>query len=95
MVQWHPTILAKLVLIEQRRINSYNFATPPTKDLATGVTRTQDSMWREGDLVVNLKGCRESEKRDCDEEMNAYFDKWKKEIERLDGKKPQLESVSP
>ena len=89
LVQWHPTVLAKLVLVEQRRLNSYNYATPPTKDPLSGETRTHDSMWQEGDLVVNLNGCRESEKRDCEEEMRYYFAKWEKEVERLDGKKPE------
>lgn len=87
LVQWHPTVLAKLVLIDQRRINSYNFATPPARDPLTGITRTHDSMWQEGDLVINLKGCRGSEKRDCEEEMRYYFSRWEKEVERLDGKK--------
>ncbi|KAJ9608134.1 putative alpha-1,6-mannosyltransferase mnn11 [Cladophialophora chaetospira] len=88
LVQWHPTILAKLVLIDQRKMNSYNYATPPQKDPVTGNTRTHDSMWQGGDLVVNLKGCRTSEKRDCEEEMRHYFAIWEKEVERLDGKKP-------
>ncbi|KIW24944.1 uncharacterized protein PV07_10622 [Cladophialophora immunda] len=89
LVQWHPTVLAKLVLIEQRWINSYNYATPPAKDPLTGLTRTHDSMWQEGDLVVNLKGCRESDKRDCEDEMRYYFTRWEKEVEKLDGKKPE------
>lgn len=89
LVQWHPTILAKLVLIEQRRLNSYNFASPPVRDQVTGESRTHDSMWQQGDLVVNLKGCRESEKRDCDNEMRHYFSRWEQEVERLDGKKPE------
>ncbi|EXJ63931.1 hypothetical protein A1O7_00266 [Cladophialophora yegresii CBS 114405] len=88
LVQWHPTVLAKLVLIDQRRFNSYNYATPPSKDPLTGNTRTHDSMWQEGDLVVNLKGCRDGAKRDCEEEMRYYFAKWMKEVDRLDGKKP-------
>ncbi|EXJ95046.1 hypothetical protein A1O1_00164 [Capronia coronata CBS 617.96] len=89
LVQWHPTILAKLVLIEQRRLNSYNFASPPVRDQVTGQTQTYDSMWQEGDLVVNLKGCRESDKRDCEKEMRHYYAKWAQEVERLDGKKPK------
>ena len=89
LVQWHPTVLAKIVLVEQRKINSYNYATPPSKDPTTGTIRTHDSMWQDGDLVVNLKGCRDEEKRDCEEEMRHYFAKWEKDVEKLDGKKPQ------
>ncbi|ETI27840.1 hypothetical protein G647_00289 [Cladophialophora carrionii CBS 160.54] len=95
LVQWHPTVLAKLVLIEQRRINSYNYASPPSKDPLTGDIRTHDSMWQEGDLVVNLKGCRDGTMRDCEEEMRYYFAKWKKEVERLDGKKPDYDPSAP
>lgn len=87
LVQWHPTILAKLALVEQRRFNSYNFATPPVRDTTTGAIRSHDSMWREGDLVVNLKGCRESDKRDCEDEMRHCFSAWEKGVERLDGKR--------
>ncbi|KIV80971.1 hypothetical protein, variant [Exophiala sideris] len=88
LVQWHPTVLAKLVLIEQRRFNSYNFATPPVRD-ETGELRTHDSMWQEGDFVVNLKDCREDAKHGCEEEMWEYFTKWEKEVEKLDGKRPE------
>ncbi|KAJ9642727.1 putative alpha-1,6-mannosyltransferase mnn11 [Knufia peltigerae] len=87
IVQWHPTILAKLVLIEQRRFNSYNYATPPVRN-GDGNLRTHDSMWQEGDFVVNLKGCRENDKRNCEEEMRHYLAMWEKEIEKLDGKAP-------
>lgn len=84
LVQWHPTVLAKLVLIEQRRINSYNHATPPIRDSATGLTRTHDSMWQGGDLIVNFKDCRTDPKRDCEDEMQQYFSLWEKLIARLD-----------
>jgi mannan polymerase II complex MNN11 subunit len=95
LVQWHPTILAKLVLVDQRKINSYNYASPPTKDPVTGATKSHDSMWQEGDLVVNFKGCRDTEKRNCEEEMKHYFVKWEKEIDRLDGKRAEFNNVLP
>ncbi|KAG9779066.1 glycosyltransferase family 34 protein, partial [Aureobasidium melanogenum] len=95
LVQWHPTILAKLVLIEQRLFNSYNFASPPVRDQVTGKTQSHDSMWQEGDLVVNFKGCRESEKRDCEAEMRHYFSLWEKEVERLDGERPEHQVGPP
>jgi len=88
IVQWHPTILAKLVLIEQRRFNSYNYATPPIRDGDDNL-RTHDSMWQDGDFVVNLKGCRESDKRNCEEEMRHYFALWEKQVEKLDGKRSE------
>jgi len=45
-------------------------------------------MWQEGDFVVNLKGDRENDKRNCEEEMRHYLAMWEKEIEKLDGKAP-------
>ena len=99
-MQWHPTVLAKLVLIPQRRLNSYNFATKPVKD--NGVERSHDSMWQEGDFVINLKGCDDEEKntanakgekganakggRHCEEEMRGYFERWERKVKELDGK---------
>lgn len=87
LVQWHPTITSKLVLIPQRRLNSYNFATSPRtaadKD-GKQALREHDSMWGEGDLVVNFKGCAESKERDCEGEMRGYFRRWEKEVRRLD-----------
>lgn len=86
LVQWHPTVLAKLVLIEQRRFNSYNHATPPIRDPITGITRTHDSMWQGGDLVVNFKDCRIDPKRNCEDEMRQYFSLWEKLVSKLDGR---------
>ena len=80
IVQWHPTILAKLVVINQRKINSYNFATAPQIDMGTGKSREHDSKWQPGDFVVNLKGCEEAKERDCEKEMNDYYKKWENEI---------------
>jgi mannan polymerase II complex MNN11 subunit len=86
LVQWHPTILARLVLVEQRRMNSYNYASPPSTDTGSGKVRRHDSMWQEGDLVINLQGCRDGDrKRDCEEEMKGYYERWRKDVERLDG----------
>ena len=95
IVQWHPTILAKLVLIPQRRLNSYNFATKPVVD--NGVEKSHDSMWQEGDFVINLKGCDDDEKhkesgikgkdngRNCEKEMVGFFKKWETKVKQLDG----------
>lgn len=70
-------------------MNSYNFKTSSSKiDSRTGrmTTKKNDGSWHEGDLVVNLKGCDASKERDCEEEMKGYYEKWVKEVKRLDGK---------
>jgi mannan polymerase II complex MNN11 subunit len=84
MVQWHPTILAKVALVEQRLMNSYNFAYEPKEGL-DGNIRKHDAMWQAGDFVVNLKDCDITEARDCDREMSDYFARWQKEVKKLDG----------
>ena len=84
IVQWHPTILAKLALVEQRLFNSYTFASKQSSDeLNTDLPpRQHDSMWQEGDLVVNLKGCSETKTRNCEQEMSKYFQIWQNELSR-------------
>ncbi|ETN43800.1 uncharacterized protein HMPREF1541_11124 [Cyphellophora europaea CBS 101466] len=84
IVQWHPTILAKLALVEQRVLNSYNFAYGEREGV-DGVKRRHDAKWQPGDFVVNLKNCDFSENRDCDKEMADYFARWQKEVKKLDG----------
>ena len=44
-------------------------------------------MWSEGDLVVGFKGCLEAPTRDCELEMTAYYKRWQREVEKLDGRK--------
>ena len=96
IVQWHPTILAKLVLVPQRTLNSYNIQ--PKAVVDNGVKREKDSMWQEGDFVVNLKGCdekattkeekekaKDGEGRDCGREMKFYDEYWSKQVKELDG----------
>ena len=92
IIQWHPTLLAKLVLIEQRRINSYSFAEEPEKDTASGTTRYVDTKWQPGDLLVNFKDCDQYDEdgRDCEREFTEYYDRWLEDVE-ID--KGQPESV--
>ena len=83
-------------------MNSYNFATAPRKltddtGHAQKVTdedgniqdaiREHDSMWAEGDLVVNFKGCVEAPSRDCEKEMEGYYKRWERVVQRVDGRK--------
>lgn len=76
IVQWHPTLLAKLVIIEQRLLNSYNYKSEKAAQGKDGSRKIHDSMWQPGDLVVNLKGCAQTVQRDCQKEMKMYFDRW-------------------
>ena len=99
LVQWHPTITARLALIPQRTLNSYNFATAPRKQADENghtmkridengnthdILSIHDSMWSEGDFLVNFKGCMDAASRSCQTEMAAYYKRWEKEVKRLD-----------
>lgn len=63
IVQWHPTILAKLALVPQRILNSYS------KEKGG-----QD--YKEGDLVVRLYACGEAGEDTCETESQR-FAQWK------------------
>jgi mannan polymerase II complex MNN11 subunit len=84
VVQWHPTILAKLVLVRQRVMNSYNIRIGDGK---ADKTAGKDGMWQEGDFLVRFPGCETTAERKCDDEMRPYYEKWMKEVKRLDEEK--------
>lgn len=69
MVQWHPTILTKLALIPQRLINSYSV------DIAS--RGGKKSMYGDDDFVIRLVGCELDKDRNCEREMDHYYQKWK------------------
>ncbi|KAI5295740.1 hypothetical protein KEM52_000397 [Ascosphaera acerosa] len=71
IVQWHPTMLAKLALIPQRIINAYAGQAP---------TPGADGLYHEGDLVIRFLGCDQvGANRNCEAEMLPYYQKWIKE----------------
>ncbi|EEQ33606.1 putative alpha-1,6-mannosyltransferase mnn11 [Microsporum canis] len=69
IVQWHPTILARLALIPQKMINAYSHEAP--KPGANG-------LYTEGDFIVRLGGCESTPSRSCEREMEPYWSKWAK-----------------
>jgi len=86
IIQWHPTILAKLAMLDQRLLNSYNHPSKESEELATDVPSWQhDSHWQPGDLVVNFRGCVEAKDRDCEKEIKQHYRQWEDMVSRLDG----------
>ncbi|KAF2760555.1 alpha-1,6-mannosyltransferase subunit [Pseudovirgaria hyperparasitica] len=65
LVQWHGTVLAKLVLVPQRTFNSF------TRD-SSG--KNEEGLYKEGDFVANFMGCDKGE-RNCEDEMKPFLDK--------------------
>ncbi|KAE8359813.1 galactosyl transferase GMA12/MNN10 family-domain-containing protein [Aspergillus caelatus] len=71
ILQWHPTILARLALVSQRTINAYS------KDSSgAGV----DGNYKDGDLVIRFFGCDTDTKRNCEKEMEPYYRLWSKRL---------------
>ncbi|KAL5365691.1 alpha-1,6-mannosyltransferase subunit [Aspergillus floccosus] len=71
IVQWHPTVLARLALVPQRVINAYS------KD-STGASL--DGTYKEGDLLIHFFGCDKDAKRSCEKEMDPYYNLWAKKL---------------
>ena len=67
-MQWHPTILTRLALIPQRKINSY------TVDIESrgGLKVT----YQDNDFVVRAVGCERDSNRNCDREMDPWYHQW-------------------
>lgn len=64
IVQWHPTILAKLALVPQRVMNSYS---------AESKSAAEDGKYKDNDFIVRLAGCDTELRRNCEKEMESYW----------------------
>lgn len=71
-MQWHPTILAKLALIPQRLLNSYNIEVESRGG--------EKAMYKEEDFVVRFIGCELDPNRNCEKEMDPFYQQWKKAV---------------
>ncbi|PYH96254.1 hypothetical protein BO71DRAFT_448802 [Aspergillus ellipticus CBS 707.79] len=71
IVQWHPTILARLALIPQRVINAYS---------KVSSAATTDGTYKEGDFVIRFPGCDTDTKRSCEKEMTPYYRLWSEKL---------------
>ncbi|KAI9749460.1 MAG: hypothetical protein M4579_006862 [Chaenotheca gracillima] len=71
VVQWHPTILAKLALVPQRLINSYNNDSPGHDDTI---------LYADNDFVIHLSGCKNNARRDCESELETFYRLWKSNV---------------
>ncbi|KAL4919988.1 galactosyl transferase GMA12/MNN10 family-domain-containing protein [Aspergillus aurantiobrunneus] len=69
IVQWHPTVLARLALIPQRAINAYSKNSPGA---------AVDGTYKDGDLIIRFFGCDTDPNRDCESEMDPYYRLWTK-----------------
>jgi mannan polymerase II complex MNN11 subunit len=70
-MQWHPTVLARTALVPQRVISSYSKGSPRA---------SSDGTYKEGDLVIQFRGCEDTEGRDCEQELEPYYKAWQKVV---------------
>ncbi|TVY53143.1 putative alpha-1,6-mannosyltransferase MNN11 [Lachnellula cervina] len=66
IVQWHPTILSKLALVPQRKMNSYGKAS----------VTDESGAYKDGDFVIRFHGC-DSLGRDCQAEAEPFSKQWR------------------
>lgn len=68
-MQWHPTILTRLALVEQRLMNSYGI------DISS--RGGKEAMFKDDDFVVRFVNCELDNNRNCEKEMEPYYNQWK------------------
>ncbi|KAK0706414.1 galactosyl transferase GMA12/MNN10 family-domain-containing protein [Lasiosphaeria miniovina] len=64
IVQWHPTILAKLALVNQRTINSYSKA-------------SKGAEYQDGDIAIRFVDCQAQNSIACEVESQKFAQKWR------------------
>ncbi|KAK5661483.1 hypothetical protein OQA88_11387 [Cercophora sp. LCS_1] len=64
IVQWHPTILARLALVPQRTINSYS-------------KLDKGAQYQPGDIAVRFTDCSPSNKEACKSESQLFLQAWR------------------
>lgn len=68
-MQWHPTILSRLAIIPQNIMNSYS--RPETAKAGS------NTVYKEGDFVINFQGCDEPGAPKCEEDARQYLTQWR------------------
>lgn len=76
IIQWHPTLLAKLAIVEQKVLNSYIPGSTVQGDGSKTSILSKKGIWQPGDLIINLKDCHSEKDRDCLAEMKKYLGIW-------------------
>lgn len=79
IIQWHPTLLAKLAIVEQRVLNSYISGSSVQIDNSKKTAAPKNGIWQPGDLVINLKDCDVTSGRNCLAEMKKYLGIWEEQ----------------
>ncbi|KAK4135638.1 glycosyltransferase family 34 protein [Trichocladium antarcticum] len=65
IVQWHPTVLAKLAIVDQDVINAYS-------------KKTNGVEYKDGDIAVRLAECAAVGPEACEAEAQSFVQQWRK-----------------
>ncbi|GAB1312943.1 putative alpha-1,6-mannosyltransferase mnn11 [Madurella fahalii] len=65
IVQWHPTILAKMAIVEQNIINSYSKGTHGIE-------------YKDGDFAVRFAECMAAGPQACEKDSQRFVQQWRK-----------------
>lgn len=63
IVQWHPTILAKMAIVDQSILNAYS-------------TSKQGAEYKDGDLAVRFPDCASAGAQACETAAQKFTQKW-------------------
>ena len=63
-MQWHPTVLAKMAIVDQSVLNAYSKG-------------SKGAAYKEGDLVVRLADCAAAGAQACESEAQKYVQRWR------------------
>jgi mannan polymerase II complex MNN11 subunit len=67
LVQWHPTVLSRLAIVDQRVINAYSKG-------------TGEEAYKDGDLAVRFPECAEAGAQACETESQAFVQAWRRMV---------------
>lgn len=69
IVQWHPTILSKLVVVPQRIINAYS-------------SNDHGEQYKDGDIAVIFDHCSATGDKSCAKEAERFSQQWRTSFSR-------------
>ncbi|KAI9681372.1 MAG: hypothetical protein M1817_002655 [Caeruleum heppii] len=73
IVQWHPTLLAKIAIVPQNIMNSYNQNRP---------AHEAGTLYKKGDFVIHFYGCGTDADRNCEKELEPFYNEWLAAMEK-------------
>ena len=64
-MQWHPTILSRMAIVDQRVLNAYDKG-------------TKEEEYKDSDLVIRFPECSMAGERACETQSLAFAQAWRR-----------------